>query len=150
SKHRQRLRLRGSRRPTAETRCIRIATHSHPRSLVPRVSSADFRPAANAFRPRPSRAAHQPDDRRRSTRRPTAYGTSVAGRLAKDLAGAGLTITSGMARGIDTAAHKAALEAAGDTIAVFGCGVDQVYPSENRKLADQIAEKGLIISEFPM
>ncbi len=84
------------------------------------------------------------------TRRPTAYGTAVAQRLAKDLALAGLTITSGMARGIDTAAHRAAIEAGGDTIAVFGCGVDELYPSENRKLAEQIAERGLVVSEFPM
>jgi len=88
------------------------------------------------------------------TRRPTAYGTTVSARLAKDLACAGLTIASGMARGIDTAAHRAALEvgsgSGGGTIAVFGCGVDEVYPSENRKLAEQIAKDGLIVSEFPM
>ena len=84
------------------------------------------------------------------TRRPTAYGTQVATRLARDLSLAGLTISSGMARGIDTAAHKAVLDAGGNTVAVFGCGVDQVYPAENRKLAGQIAEKGLLISEFPM
>ncbi len=84
------------------------------------------------------------------TRRPTAYGNAAAGRLAKDLALAGLTIVSGMARGIDTVAHRAALEVEGDTIAVFGCGVDQVYPAENRKLAAQIAEAGLILSDFPM
>ena len=84
------------------------------------------------------------------TRRPTAYGTAVATRLAKDLAGAGLAIASGMARGIDTAAHRAALEAGGGTIAVFGCGVDEVYPAENRKLAEQIGRDGLILSEFPM
>ncbi len=84
------------------------------------------------------------------TRRPTPYGVAAAQRLAKDLAEAGLTIASGMARGIDTAAHKAALDAGGYTIAVFGCGVDEVYPAENRKLAEQIAEKGLLISEFPM
>ncbi len=84
------------------------------------------------------------------TRRPTAYGTAAATRLARDLADAGLTITSGMARGVDTAAHKAVLETGGNTIAVFGCGVDELYPAENRKLADQIAESGLILSDFPM
>ena len=84
------------------------------------------------------------------TRRPTAYGIAAATRLAKDLAGAGLAIVSGMARGIDTAAHRAALEAGGSTIAVFGCGVDQVYPSENRKLAEHLSKDGLIVSEFPM
>lgn len=84
------------------------------------------------------------------TRRPTAYGTAVAARLAKDLAGAGLAIASGMARGIDTAAHRAVLEAGGNTIAIFGCGVDEVYPAENRKLAEQIGRDGLILSEFPM
>jgi len=84
------------------------------------------------------------------TRRPTAYGTTATARLAKDLADAGLTIASGMARGIDTAAHRAVLEAKGDTVAVFGCGVDECYPAENRKLAQQIAQSGLILSEFPM
>jgi DNA processing protein len=84
------------------------------------------------------------------TRRPTAYGTTVAQRLAKDLAQAGLTIASGMARGIDTAAHRATLEVGGSTIAVFGCGADEVYPAENRKLSEQIAASGLILSEFPM
>jgi DNA processing protein len=84
------------------------------------------------------------------TRRPTAYGTTATQRLGKDLAVAGLTIVSGMARGIDTAAHRAVLEVGGDTIAVFGCGVDEVYPAENRKLADQIAERGLVVSESPM
>jgi len=84
------------------------------------------------------------------TRRASAYGTSACERLATDLAQAGLTITSGMARGIDTAAHRAALQTGGDTIAVFGCGVDLVYPAENRKLAADIAQKGLLISEYPM
>jgi DNA processing protein len=84
------------------------------------------------------------------TRRPTAYGTTATTRLAKDLAAAGLGIVSGMARGIDTTAHKAALEGGGETVAVFGCGVDEVYPAENRKLAEEIARAGLIISEFPM
>lgn len=88
------------------------------------------------------------------TRHPTPYGVAAAERLSGDLARAGMTITSGMARGIDTAAHKAALAAAISnealTIAVLGCGVDVVYPSENRRLAAEIAARGLIISEFPM
>ena len=84
------------------------------------------------------------------TRHPTPYGVAAAERLTGDLARAGLTITSGMARGIDTAAHKAALAAEGATIAVLGCGVDIVYPSENKKLAAELAAKGLIVSEFPM
>ncbi|MEO8099942.1 MAG: DNA-processing protein DprA [Acidobacteriota bacterium] len=84
------------------------------------------------------------------TRRPTAYGTTAATRLSKDLADAGLTIVSGMASGIDTAAHKAVLDAGGNTIAVFGCGVDELYPAENRKLSEKIIEKGLIVSDFPM
>jgi len=84
------------------------------------------------------------------TRRPTPYGLAVAERMAGDLAHAGLTIVSGMARGIDTAAHKGALGQTGATIAVLGCGVDVIYPSENRKLAAEIAARGLIISEFPM
>ena len=84
------------------------------------------------------------------TRRPTPYGLAASERLSADLAHAGLTIVSGMARGIDSAAHKGALAAGGDTVAVLGCGVDIVYPSENRKLATEIASKGLLVSEFAM
>jgi DNA processing protein len=84
------------------------------------------------------------------TRHPTPYGMAAAERLSGDLARAGMTIVSGMARGIDTTAHKSALAAGGATIAVLGCGVDIVYPSENRKLAAEIAAKGLILSEFAM
>jgi DNA processing protein len=84
------------------------------------------------------------------TRHPTPYGLAATERLSGDLARAGLTIISGMARGIDTAAHKACIVAGGTTIAVLGCGVDIVYPSENKKLAAEIAGRGLIVSEFPM
>src|SRR6266436_3268510 len=81
------------------------------------------------------------------TRRPTPYGIAVAERLSGDLAHAGLTIVSGMARGIDTSAHKGALASGGNTVAVLGCGVDVIYPSENRKLAADLVAKGLIVSE---
>ena len=84
------------------------------------------------------------------TRRPTPYGLAAAERLSADLAHAGLAIVSGMARGIDTAAHKGALSVGGDTVAVLGCGVDVVYPTENRKLAADLAVRGLLVSEFPM
>jgi DNA processing protein len=84
------------------------------------------------------------------TRRPTPYGTAVAERLSGDLARAGLTITSGLARGIDAAAHRGALAAGGNTVAVLGCGLDVVYPSENRKLAAELGQKGLVVTEFPM
>jgi len=85
------------------------------------------------------------------TRHPTPYGTGMAGRLARDLAARGLIILSGMARGIDTAAHKGALEAKRPTIAVWGTGIDVVYPKENKPLAEQIiATGGLILSELPL
>ena len=84
------------------------------------------------------------------TRRPTAYGTSVAHRLAHDLSERQLVIVSGLARGIDSAAHCGALEARGRTIAVLGSGVDVIYPRENRKLAERIMQAGAVISEFPL
>ncbi len=84
------------------------------------------------------------------TRRSSAYGSAVAERFARELSEAGLVVVSGMARGIDTAAHRAALAVEGKTIAVLGCGVDVVYPMENKQLAAQIARDGLLLSEFPM
>ena len=84
------------------------------------------------------------------TRRPTAYGVTVTERLAGDLAKLGFTISSGMARGVDTCAHQAALKCDGNTVAVYGCGIDQVYPSENRKLSESIMSNGLVISEYPI
>lgn len=84
------------------------------------------------------------------TRRPSAYGSSVAHRLAGDLAGRQIVIVSGLARGIDSAAHRGALEAKGKTVAVLGSGIDVLYPKENKQLADKIMESGAVISEFPM
>ena len=83
------------------------------------------------------------------TRRPTAYGSQVAQRLARDLAQRQLVIVSGLARGIDSPAHRGALEAAGKTVAVLGSGIDVIYPRENKRLAEQVVECGALISEFP-
>ncbi|HZD33140.1 MAG TPA: DNA-processing protein DprA, partial [Candidatus Angelobacter sp.] len=85
------------------------------------------------------------------TRHPTPYGVGMAERLACDLAARGLVIVSGMARGIDSAAHRGALTAHGQTVAIWGTGVDVAYPKENEKLADRILEAGgAILSEFPL
>jgi DNA processing protein len=84
------------------------------------------------------------------TRRPTAYGSQVAHRLASDLAQRQLVIVSGLARGIDSAAHTGALEARGKTVAVLGSGLDVIYPREHKRLADRIVESGALVSEFPL
>jgi len=85
------------------------------------------------------------------TRHPSTYGQGMAELLARDLAARGLVIQSGMARGIDTAAHKGALTAGGKTVAVWGTGVDVIYPKENKRLAEEILLKGgAIVSEFPL
>lgn len=85
------------------------------------------------------------------TRHPTPYGSGMAEKLASDLASQGLVIISGMARGIDTASHRGAISAKGKTIAVFGTGVDVIYPKENSRLSEQIlALGGAFISEFPL
>ena len=85
------------------------------------------------------------------TRHPTPYGVGMAERLACELAAHGLVIFSGMARGVDTAAHRGALKARGTTVAIWGTGIDEVYPKENKKIADQIlASGGAILTEFPL
>ena len=85
------------------------------------------------------------------TRHPTPYGLGMAERLSQDLANCGLVILSGLARGIDSMAHKGAIMARGRTVAVFGTGIDVVYPRENRKLTEQFLELGgAVISEFPL
>lgn len=85
------------------------------------------------------------------TRHPSVYGSGMAKLLSRDLAARGLVIFSGMARGIDSHAHEGALEARGQTVAVWGTGVDVIYPKENKKLAEKILQQGgAILSEFAM
>lgn len=84
------------------------------------------------------------------SRRASDYGRRMADRLARQLVEAGYTVVSGLARGVDTAAHQGALRAGGRTLACLGCGVDVVYPAENRGLAQAVAEQGAVLSEYPM
>jgi DNA processing protein len=84
------------------------------------------------------------------TRNPTPYGTQVAQRFASELAAKGVTVVSGLARGIDTVAHASVLKTGGRTVAVIGSGIDIIYPTENTELAHRLAEHGALISEFAM
>jgi DNA processing protein len=93
------------------------------------------------------------DDRALSmvgTRKATPYGRDAAYHLAKQLGAHEVTVISGLAHGIDSAAHRGALDGRGRTIAVMGCGVDKVYPADNHKLAQEIIENGALVSEFPL
>jgi DNA processing protein len=98
------------------------------------------------------RGSLQPDDERAiavvGTRSASPEGLKLAGGLATQLALSRVTVLSGLARGIDTAAHRAALSAGGRTIAVMGTGLNTVYPPENQELAEQIAERGALVSQF--
>ncbi|MEK6410316.1 MAG: DNA-processing protein DprA [Acidobacteriota bacterium] len=84
------------------------------------------------------------------SRRCSTYGRNVAEKLSRELAERGVTIVSGLARGIDSAAHRGALDGGGLTVGVMGTGLDAVYPKENRKLAARIAEQGALVTEFPL
>jgi DNA processing protein len=84
------------------------------------------------------------------SRRPSTYGKVVAEQLAGELAACGITVVSGLARGIDSVAHLSTMERDGRTIAVLGCGLSYMYPPENRRLAERISHQGAVVSEFPM
>jgi len=152
-------------RPGARTRADIVAALSEQRGLAGRagarllLSEDDEYPASLAAVPAPppfllARGELRKEDALAlaivGSRRASAYGLGAAECLAADLAARGVTIVSGFARGIDTAAHRGALAAGGRTIAVLGCGVDVTYPPENRKLVGQVLERGALISQFPM
>ena len=84
------------------------------------------------------------------SRQGTPYGLRMAERLGADLGARGVTVVSGLARGVDTAAHRGALDAGGRTVAVLGSGVDVVYPPENRRLSAEVVQAGALVSQFPM
>ena len=100
------------------------------------------------------RGEWRPEDERSvavvGTRRATAYGRQVATELSRGLAATGVTVVSGLARGVDTLADRASLDAGGRTVAVLANGLDTVYPPENRRLADEIAERGAVITDYPL
>jgi DNA processing protein len=118
-------------------------------SAYPRVLEALDAPPPLLF----LRGAWRPGDARAvalvGTRTPTAYGREAAWTLARDLGAAGCAVVSGLAVGIDAAAHAGALASGGRTLAVIGCGLDQEYPAENRELRAAIEERGAVISEHP-
>jgi DNA processing protein len=84
------------------------------------------------------------------SRKMTLYGREVATKFCSDLARHGLTVVSGLARGVDTVAHETTLKSGGRTLAVLGCGLDRIYPPENTLLADKICQRGALISEYPL
>ncbi len=100
------------------------------------------------------RGEYQPDDEWAvaivGTRRITAYGRQVAEQIARTLAASGVTVVSGLARGVDAIAHKSAIDAGGRTLAVLGCGVDRIYPPEHRQLTEEVIANGALISDYPL
>jgi len=84
------------------------------------------------------------------TRRATAYGRQATGELTRGLSAAGVTVVSGLARGVDTIAHRTAIDSGGRTIAVLANGLDTIYPPENRRLAEEIATQGALVADYPL
>jgi len=135
-----------------EETCLRLKAH-----IVSERSEAYPDPLRTMPQPPPflfMAGDWRPEDRRAlavvGTRFPSAYGTRMAREMAMGLAEHGFTVVSGLARGIDTLAHHAALKSGARTLAVLGSGLDWLYPPENANLARDITRKGALISEFPM
>ncbi|WP_366288893.1 DNA-processing protein DprA [Paenibacillus sp. AN1007] len=137
-----------SRREQVYNRGIEVITYLD--SNYPILMKETVQPPWIMYARGDSRLLHQPSIAMVGTRMPTVYGRKVGEKLAEQLSNAGLTIVSGLARGIDRVCHEAVIRTGGKTIAVFGTGIDHVYPSENTSLAEQIAETGLLLSEYPL
>jgi DNA processing protein len=146
--------MRGAWRGFAEEECFRLASSGarlvtfisadYPKSLFEIPDPPPFLYVLGELR------CHETSIAIVGSRRATAYGLQTTARLAEALARHGVSVVSGMARGVDTVAHKGALAAGGRTIGVLGCGIDKVYPPENRKIFQEMAEKGCLVSEFPL
>lgn len=125
-------------------RLVTFTAAEYPKSLFEIHDPPPFLYMLGELHPTPYRIAIV------GSRKATTYGLLATGKLAGALAAHNVTVVSGMARGVDTAAHKGSLQAGGRTIGVLGCGIDVVYPPENRKLFEDMAQKGCLISEFPL
>ncbi|MDD5030247.1 MAG: DNA-processing protein DprA [Rhodoferax sp.] len=121
-----------------------------PPLLLYLLGSADFGAPGDALSNKPTSIDPQTSLAIVGSRNPTPQGVANARQFAKALAQVGLTIVSGMALGVDAAAHEGALEAQGSTVAVVGTGLDRVYPKVHHKLAHRIASRGLLVSEYPL
>ena len=124
---------------------VTIRDQSYPNNLRQIYDSPPLLYVRGSLQPRDDLAISMVGSRLASN-----YGRMITEKIAGDLASQGVTMVSGMARGIDSAAHRGALSVGGRTIAVLGCGVDIVYPPENRHLFEEIVAHGAVISEFPM
>lgn len=144
----------GSWRAFAEQECVRLASSGarlvtftsadYPKSLFEIPDPPPFLYVSGELR------SHETSIAIVGSRRATSYGLLATSRLAEALAAHGVAVVSGMARGVDTAAHKGALAAGGRTIGVLGCGIDKIYPPENRNLFREMTQKGCLVSEYPL
>jgi DNA processing protein len=125
-------------------RLVTYISHDYPKSLFEIPDPPPFLYVQGELRSRELSVAIV------GSRRATPYGVITTGKLAEALAAHGVCVVSGMARGVDTAAHKGALRGGGRSIGVLGCGVDRMYPPENRSLFEEMADKGCLVSEFPL
>jgi DNA processing protein len=125
-----------------------ILARSHP-AYPPRLAELHDPPARLYLRGERVEALAEPAVAVVGARSCSPYGAQVARMLGRELAAAGLTVVSGLARGIDGEAHRGALDAGGVTVAVLGCGIDRDYPARHAELARRIAETGLVVSEYP-